>query len=292
MLQVGFGLIALVGLALYAISSGAPIDSAEAVIRLFEESQMTVQMVASVPMTAGVLGMVVLFRRYLDHQSIESLGFVRPGRSLGDSVAGGLLFGVGPIVLVIAIVIAAGGLRWTGVSASAQTLVLFPVLVALAFCEEIVCRGYLLQNLVDIGRPVWGIVFSSTVFWLLHTVNPAAWSSPIVPVNLFGAGVTLALARRASGNIWFPTAMHFGWNFAQGILFEAPISGLATDGLFDLQPVDTAPDWLTGGTFGVEGSVLTTVVELVLSAFFVRAARIREQRVVEPQSAPEVVAEA
>jgi hypothetical protein len=100
---------------------------------------------------------------------------------------------------------------------------------------------------------------------LLHALNPAAWTSPVVSVNLFGAGVALALAYRASGNIWFPTAMHFGWNFSQGVLFEVPVSGLRTDGLLDVQLIETAPIWLTGGKFGIEGSVLATIAEIWMS---------------------------
>jgi hypothetical protein len=136
--------------------------------------------------------------------------------------------------------------------------------------EEILCRGYLLQNLIDIGRPRFGILFSSTIFCLLHAWNPAAGSSPIVAINLFGAGVTLALAYRVSRNIWYPTAAHFGWNFTQGVLFQVPVSGIKTDGLFDVSLVATAHTWLTGGAFGIEGSILATVAEIGMSLVLLR----------------------
>ena len=58
-------------------------------------------------------------------------------------------------------------------------------------------------------------------------LNPNAWSSPLIGVNLFGAGVLLALAYMLSGNIWFPTVVHFAWNFAQGVLLGIPVSGIA-----------------------------------------------------------------
>src|SRR5262249_21607212 len=110
----------------------------------------------------------------------------------------------------IVFLLGTGCLVWEGVSGSPQTALLVPTFAVMAFFEEIVCRGYLLQNLVDIRRPVFGVLFSSTVFWLLHSLNPAAWSSPIVSLNLCGAGIVLALAYRTSGNIWFPRAMHLG----------------------------------------------------------------------------------
>ena len=75
---------------------------------------------------------------------------------------------------------------------------------------------------------VLGIFVSSLIFWLFHALNPAVWTTPLAGVNLFGAGIVLALAYLASGNVWFPTAMHFAWNAVQGILFELPVSGVAT----------------------------------------------------------------
>lgn len=245
----------------------------------FEERQMAMVMLAALPMTAADFGLIWLFRRFLDRHSLASLGFVRPGSALWNSVWGGLLFGALPIILVIGILLAVGGFEWEGVSASAWTGLLVPVLFVMAFNEEIVCRGYLLQNLVDIGKPVLGILFSSAVFCTLHAVNPGAQASFLVPLNLFGAGIVLALAYLASGNIWFPTALHFGWNFAQGVLFQAPISGLTTDGLLDVQTVTTMPDWLTGGTFGIEGSVLTTAVEIGLSLVFWSVRRKRTHQI-------------
>jgi hypothetical protein len=165
----------------------------------------------------------------------------------------------------------AGGFIWHGFSASYQTALLIPTFIVMAFTEEIVCRGYLYQNLIDIRRPWFGLFFSSTIFWLLHALNPAVWSSPIIAVNLFGAGVTLALAYRVSGNIWYPTAAHFGWNFAQGVLFQVPVSGIKTDGLCDVQIVESAPRWLTGGAFGIEGSLLGTAAEVAMSLVLIRA---------------------
>lgn len=235
---------------------------------LVSQSLVEIQMIAAIPLVAATVGLTLLCRRYLDWRSVASMGLVRPGRGLFDSVAGGLLFGTGLVLFAVGILWVTGALVWEGVSASLQTALLVPVLAAMAFFEEMTCRGYLLQNLVDIRRPVFGVVFTSLVFWILHSFNPAAWSSPIVAVNLFAAGVTLALAYLLSGNIWFPTALHFAWNFTQGVLFQLPISGIPADGLLDVRVSPESPTWLTGGDFGIEGSVLCTVAEVALSVVF------------------------
>ncbi|MBS0266496.1 MAG: CPBP family intramembrane metalloprotease, partial [Planctomycetes bacterium] len=103
--------------------------------------------------------------------------------------------------------------------------------------------------------------------------------------NLFCAGLTLALAYRVSGNIWFPTAAHFGWNFAQGVLFQIPVSGIQTDGLIDIQVVEGAPRWLTGGEFGMEGSILGTAAELGMFVILILAWRKQGTRPVSAETA-------
>lgn len=261
----------------YLAISGQPVDSLFTNPRGIEQWTVPLQIAGSLPITLGCLGLVLVCRRYLDRRSIRSLGLTRPGRNFTTSIAGGFVIGSVPVIIAIGIALVAGGFVWLGVSASVQTALLIPTLILMAFCEEIVCRGYLLQNLIDIRRPLWGILFSSVVFWLLHSLNPAVWSSPMIAINLFGAGVTLALAYRTGGNIWFPTSMHFGWNFAQGVLFEIPVSGIRTDGLFDLRIVESSPEWFTGGSFGIEGSILATFAEvgmsILLGAVLLRRAR-------------------
>jgi membrane protease YdiL (CAAX protease family) len=204
----------------------------------------------------AVLGtlLVVACRRWLDRRSVGSLGFRRPGLTTPLGLLLGLVVSAGPAALLLA----AGGFRFTGTSVSRETALLVPLLAVAAFHEELLCRGYLLQNFVDSGRPALGVFLSSLIFWLLHALNPAVWSSPIPSLNLFLAGVVLALAKRASGDLWFPTALHYAWNIGQGVLFQLPISGVRTDGALDLEPTGHLPLWLTGGAFGLESSLLTS----------------------------------
>jgi membrane protease YdiL (CAAX protease family) len=230
---------------------------------------------------------VLLCRRFLDRRSIWSVGLNLSAVGFGE-IPCGLLFGSVPIVLVIGVLIAVGGLSWVGVSASLQTALLVPTLIVMAFNEEILCRGYLYQNLIDVRRPWFGIWFTSAIFWILHSLNPNAWSSPFIAINLFLAGVILALAYRLSGNIWFPTALHFGWNLAQGVLFEVPVSGIVTDGLIDVRIVESAPVWLTGGKFGIEGSAVSTIAETCMSVVlaWLVIKREKQARLLPPQPDP------
>jgi len=214
---------------------------------------------AAFPRAALTLGVVWFCRRVLDRRPMRSLGLGRPRASALTGFAGGLAL----ITLPAGLLIGIGGYRFVGVSASLQTAALVPTLLLAAFQEEIVCRGYILQNLIDIGRPITGVLVSSVLFWLSHSFNEGVWSSPLPSVNLLLAGVLLALAYQVGGDLWFPTTLHFGWNFGQGVLLQLPISGLRTDGLFDLELTGRLPAWITGGAFGLESSAVVASVQLL-----------------------------
>jgi uncharacterized protein len=80
-------------------------------------------------------------------------------------------------------------------------------------------------------------------------------------VNIFLAGILLGVNYIYTRNLWFGWLLHFSWNFFQGSVLGYNISGLT------LQPVLTqemkGADWLTGGQFGFEGSVVSAVLQLL-----------------------------
>jgi membrane protease YdiL (CAAX protease family) len=258
-----------------AIRSPEQIQSLQT--QLEQDWALPLMILSAVPTTLLTTVWVLFCRWQLDRRSVWTLGLSRPGRRPTDSVIGGLMFGLSPLVAGALCLLVLNGYRFLGTSVSIQTALLVPTFIVMAFFEEIVCRGYLLQNMIDLDRPGCGVLFSSVVFWLLHSFNPSAWSSPLIPLNLFGAGVTLALAYRVAGNIWFPTALHFGWNFGQGVVFEMPVSGIRTDGIIDVELTGNAPEWFSGGAFGLEASVVVTVIELGLSVIFLALLRRRSR---------------
>jgi uncharacterized protein len=89
-------------------------------------------------------------------------------------------------------------------------------------------------------------------------------------VGLLWAGV-FVLAR----NLWVAAANHAAWNFT--IL----LSGLPLSGIEDwrkLAPLESrfaGPDWLTGGMFGPESSLLVIASTTVAVVLLLRAARRR-----------------
>jgi hypothetical protein len=69
------------------------------------------------------------------------------------------------------------------------------------------------------------------------------------------------------------------WNFTQGGIFSAAVSGGKTTGLLQGQMI--GPAWLTGGPFGAEASVVALVVCTIAGLLFVIAAK-RSGHVIQP----------
>lgn len=127
------------------------------------------------------------------------------------------------------------------------------LLAIVAICEEFVLRGWLLPNLSQ-SMGLWpGCLLSGLLFALLHANNPDLNTLGFFNLWLFGLIASLYLIREQS--LYAVIGLHISWNVVQALLFGLPISGLSYQetGLF--QPNLQAPTWLSGGSFGLEGSL-------------------------------------
>jgi membrane protease YdiL (CAAX protease family) len=152
-------------------------------------------------------------------------------------------------------------LRPQGLAALGAVLVVLLGWVVQGAAEEAVARGWLMPVIGARYRPVWGILTSSLVFAVLHSLNPNL--SPIGVLNLFLFGIFTALYALYEGGLWGVFSLHSVWNWAQGNLFGFEVSGQDTrvGTLFDL--MEAGPDPITGGPFGPEGGLAVTLVLLV-----------------------------
>ena len=125
--------------------------------------------------------------------------------------------------------------------------------------EELVFRGYPYQ-LLRRWKRWFAIAASSLVFAALHVGNSDV--TPLALLNIFLGGVLLALAYEQRRRLWIPIGLHFAWNMMSGPILGYEVSGFtARESL--LVTVVTGPPLLTGGGFGIEGSVVMTGVEVV-----------------------------
>lgn len=139
--------------------------------------------------------------------------------------------------------------------------------------EEILFRGYGFQLLLRTWGPFTTIFTVAAVFAVLHGLNPS--STWLGLINTAGFGVLFGYAFLRSCDLWLPIGLHFGWNFTLP-LFGVNVSGLTIKLTGRQMEWNVGSVW-SGGEYGPEGSILTSIV-LVALALFVWKAPVRAQR--------------
>jgi hypothetical protein len=116
----------------------------------------------------------------------------------------------------------------------------------------------------------------SVGFALMHGQNPGV--STIALVNITLAGLWLGLLfMRGLVNLTAAWLAHYTWNLGLALL-GLPVSGFALYAKpLGIGITGARPDWLSGGEFGVEASVLTTLAFALLCAYLLLLL-VREQR--------------
>ncbi len=219
------------------------------------------------------IGLVcALFAGWLCGRSLERVPFSALGVSFlpgwSRDVLIGLALGAAAITAAVVFAFFGGGFRLAFNDLSSPTAMLstavvsFAVFAVAAAFEEALCRGYLLQTFERSGLFLFGAAATSLLFASGHIGNPASgWLSFI---NTLIAGAWFALAYWKTGDLWLVTAMHLMWNWMQGAVFGVEVSGL-TGMLSDplLREADNGPEWLTGGSYGLEGGVACTAALII-----------------------------
>ncbi|MFN8405445.1 MAG: type II CAAX endopeptidase family protein, partial [Anaerolineales bacterium] len=174
---------------------------------------------------------IFLARRFLDKQSIESLGLKINWQALFDLLAGiGVTFI--QMGLIYVVMRSLGWLTFKGFAwdvdplgqVIGNTLIFLFVFVLVGWNEELLSRGYHLQTLASGFNLFWGVIISSTVFGFLHIFNPG--SSWVAVLGITVAGFYFAFAYLRAKQLWLPIGLHIGWNFFEGVVFGFPVSGL------------------------------------------------------------------
>jgi len=141
--------------------------------------------------------------------------------------------------------------------------------------EELVLRLVILRLLWR-AFGIWpAIVIAAALFGVLHLANPdSGWFAALCLIAGEGIGIAFYLV---TGRIWASIGMHAAWNFTQGWIFGAVVSGTVdiAGGPLALRPAAGVPALLSGGGFGPEASLAALVVSAIASAAFLRWAWVR-----------------
>ena len=127
--------------------------------------------------------------------------------------------------------------------------------------EELLFRGFIFRRLIA-GLGFWQAqVICTAMFLLVHLANPGLEGATMVigSSNLILFSLAMGFFAVKTESLAIPIGIHAAADLVQG-----GVLGLGTSGLFGgqglFQTTLSGPAWLTGGAFGLEGSVLTVAM--------------------------------
>ncbi len=133
-----------------------------------------------------------------------------------------------------------------------------------ALFEELLFRTYPLFVFAETYPVTLTIIINGLLFGLVHLLNPGfTW---LAMLNVSLAGILFSMFTLYYRNLSWAVGIHLGWNYAQGIIFGFNVSGTNTPSFLSTRPI--AEGYLSGGEFGVEGSVICTIILLLIIGSF------------------------
>ncbi|CAM3369269.1 CPBP family intramembrane glutamic endopeptidase [Asticcacaulis taihuensis] len=216
-----------------------------------------------------IIGIFLLWAWLFERRGPQTLGF---NSDFVKRYLRGLAIGLGFLATVVGSIWLLGGYQFESLGFwRAPSLMTFVPLVALFLgfmvqgaTEETAMRGYLLQVIASRHGIYWGIAVNMIVFSLLHAGNIKP--SPELAVGLLNivlVAIFLSFYAIREGSLWGVCAWHTAWNWLLGVGFGLEVSGeklAAAPIVVDLMGKPGAAWWLTGASFGPEGSLVTSVV--------------------------------
>lgn len=233
-------LITIIGLENYLKESGT---------RLFYDSIFS---------TTATILLVLLYIRFAEKRSFYSAGFTKEKAVKNYGL--GLLVGAVMITAVFLLNLVTASIH-TQVNSSINwsTLLLCGIGFGIqGMSEELLCRGFLMNNIAAVKGVVPAILINSAVFALLHGMNPGI--SILATVNLFLVGLVFSFLFYLTDNIWLVSGLHSVWNFFLGIVFGVRVSGMIMPTTILKSIQISSHHLINGASFGFEGGLAATLV--------------------------------
>lgn len=235
---------------LVAVVAGA---SSAAVMRVISRGT-PVETLGALALALVVIVIYLACRRWIERRPNDELPLIALPRELSL----GLLIGAGLFMLMTSIVAALGGIAIERVNGIGALWAMLGLAITSGVFEEILFRGILLRHIEAMLGTWTALAITSLLFGLAHLSNPDSSIFAALAIAM-EAGILLGAAYLWKRRLWIPIGIHAAWNFTQGWVFSVPVSGgRAPTGLF--VTTRRGADWLTGGDFGLEASVVAMVM--------------------------------
>ncbi len=213
----------------------------------------------------GAIFFIFLWIRFVEKRSFSSIGFWKVQwmrKYLRGALIGFVFISIPVIVLILTGIVK---LQMQQITATAifgivGSLIAFLIQGA---TEEIIVRGWLFP-VISVRSRIWvGIIVTSFLFGFLHLLNPGITILSIS--NIILVGVFAAFYVLKDSSLWGICAWHSIWNWAQYNVYGFAVSGMTIYSTPLFKPVTNGNEVLHGGSFGIEGSIITTIMLSIAS---------------------------
>ena len=233
-----------------------------------------VKWIIAMAVSAAMIALYAVFVQWFEKHPARDI----PRSKLVGDTAKGLAVGAGFMAAVVLVMMAFGLYRITGAGTDRPLAIIsaFFLFLYVGVGEEILFRGVLFRWIDEKWGFVAALTVSALLFGAMHYGQPGAtwWSSLAIAIE---AGLLLGAAYKYSGTLWLPIGIHWAWNFVQGNVFGFQVSG-GNAGKSLLQATVNGPDCLTGGAFGAEASIITVILGLGLSVWYLWRIHLKNAR--------------
>lgn len=215
-----------------------------------------------------VTGVALLYWKLIEQKRLSDMGLTKHFENYFVGVIAGVLL----LALSVAAIILTGNIEYHGIYENADILMILLLIggfIIQGATEEILCRGIVLHALKE-KTSVWIAIAVSTVMFIIpHWSSLFAGSTVygvIGVVNLVLISIIFSLLTIRFKSIWAACGLHSFWNAILYSVLGLNLSGNdeTVTAIFDIQSV--GENIWNGGEYGIEASIITTVVLAVAAA--------------------------
>lgn len=208
----------------------------------------------TVCMALAALVLYYAYGRIVEGREVTELS--TPG--MGREWATGALIGAGLITGCVLILLGFGMYRIDGLNPATFLIPAVALAISSGTFEELFFRGVIFKSVEDMAGSWIALILSSLVFGFVHLLNPAGTIVGAVYISI-EAGLLLAAAYLLTRRLWLAMGVHMAWNYTLSAIYSGVVSGgVADPGL--IRGTFEGPELLTGGSFGLESSILALVL--------------------------------
>lgn len=205
---------------------------------------------------------LLFFVKYFEKITFDYFGFSKENNLI--AIKAGLGLAIFSVVGVVAILLMSNNISLSlSKDLKIGIIIILIILVLMqGFLEEIVFRGYLMTRLAA-KKGKWIAIILSSLFYLVFRMsNPT--TSKLDLINIFLISIVMSLLYWYFDNVLIIAIFHAFWNCISGVIFGFNISGIrVSDSIFNVEAISDK-QILIGGSYGIEGTIITTVFFAIL----------------------------